>query len=160
MKQRWLVALLFFIGVGGWAVAQREQPKADAKTKLLDADRAFAKATAEKGLDGWLSYMTDDAVRISPLGSKAHVGKAAIKELDAALFADPKRQLVWEPADGGDFADGKHGFTTGKFKILSKSVEGKEDVQRTGAYVTWWRMGDDGRWKVILDTGAFDPPKP
>ncbi|MCI0641793.1 MAG: nuclear transport factor 2 family protein [Gemmataceae bacterium] len=160
MKQRWIVALVFLIGIGGWAIAQREQPKADVKTQLLDADRAFAKTAAEKGLEGWLSFMTDDAVRISPLGGKAHVGKAAIKELDAALFADAKRLLTWEPADGGAFADGKHGFTTGKFKILSKPAEGKEEVVRTGAYVTWWRMGEDGRWKVILDTGSVDPPKP
>ena len=148
----------------GWALARPGQPAlpseaADAKAELMDADRAFAKAAAEKGLDGWMSFMADDAVRIAPLGGKAHVGRAAVKELDAAIFADPKRKLVWEPTDGGAFADGRHGFTTGRSQVVARNDAGGEEVVRTGAYVTWWRKGDDGKWKVILDTGAQDPPK-
>src|SRR5262249_35259456 len=107
---------------------------------------------------GWMSFMADDAVRVVPLGGKAHIGKAAVKELDAALFADPKRKLVWEPTDAGGFADGKHGFTTGRWKAVARNDKGEETVVLTGAYVTWWRK-DDGRWKVILDTGAAAPPK-
>src|SRR5262245_51579004 len=158
------VLMIAVVALCGWALARQEKPaqpkgKDDAKTELMDADRAFAKATAEKGIDGWMSFMADDAVRIAPLGGKAHVGKAAVRELDAAMFADPKRKLVWEPTDGGAFADGKHGFTTGRSKVLARNDKGEEEVLRTGAYVTWWRKGDDGRWKVILDTGALDQPK-
>ncbi len=151
--------------VCGWALAPRASPaqpkdKTDAKTELMDADRAFAKATAEKGIDGWMSFMADDAVRIAPLGGKAHVGRDAVRKLDAALFfADPKEKLVWEPTDGGAFDDGKYGYTTGRSRMLAKNDKGEEDVRWSGAYVTWWRKGADGRWKVILDTGAADPPK-
>ena len=60
--------------------------------------------------------------------------------------------------DGGAFADGKHGFTTGRSRSVQMTDAG-EEVRWTGAYVTWWRKGDDGKWKVILDTGAADPPK-
>jgi ketosteroid isomerase-like protein len=150
--------------VCGWAFAASQQPPAakaapDAKTELMDADRAFAKAAADKGLDGWMSFMADDAVRVQPLGGKAFVGKAAVRELDAEMFKDPKRKLVWEPTDGGAFADGKHGFTTGRYKVVVRTDDGKDEVRSTGAYVSWWRKGDDGQWKVILDTGAADPPK-
>lgn len=34
----------------------------------------------------------------------------------------------------------------------------EEEVRWTGASVTW-RRKDDGRWKVILDTGAGEVPK-
>jgi ketosteroid isomerase-like protein len=124
----------------------------------MNADRAFAKATAEKGLEGWLSFMTEDAVRVSPLGGKAHVGKAAVRALDKALFADPKRRLVWEPTDAGVFADRKHGFSTGRFRMAARKGDGVEDGPWTGSYVTWWRR-ENGRWRVILDTGAPDAPK-
>jgi len=170
MSNRLVVAAVaaVVVGVCGWVFARQEKPgqpkagadpKADAKTELMDADRAFARAAAEKGLDGWMSFMADDAVRVAPLGGKAHAGKSAVRELDAALFADPKRKLVWEPADAGAFADGKHGFTTGRFKLIARTDKGEDEVVSTGAYVTWWRKGDGGKWQVILDTGAPDPPK-
>ena len=155
-----LVVAVVAAAVCGWAFGRSQPPKAaaDAKAELMDADRAFAKATAEKGIDGWMSFMADDAVRVQPLGGKAHVGKAAVRELDAEMFKDPKRKLLWEPTDGGAFADGKHGFTTGRSKMVTRDEKDGEAVLWTGAYVTWWRK-DDGKWKVILDTGAAEPTK-
>lgn len=153
-------ALALGLGLSAWAIASFERSAAnDAKTQLMDADRAFAKETAAKGLDGWMSVMADDAVRISPLGGKVVFGTAAVRELDKAIFADPKKQLVWEPTDGGAFADGKHGFTTGTSKFIEKTTAGKETVLSTGKYVTWWRKDDKGVWKVILDTGVSEPKK-
>jgi ketosteroid isomerase-like protein len=159
------VAACVCVGVGGWLLGrhgQAAEARADAELRqqLMDADRAFAKAAGEKGLDGWMSFMADDAVRVSPMGGKATVGKAAIRKLDANLFADANRQLVWEPADAGTFADGKHGFTTGRAKIAARDAAGKEESPWTVKYVTWWRKGEDGRWKVILDTGASEMPRP
>ena len=146
--------------LGGWAFAPpgRSAPEADVKAEVMAADRAFYKAAAEKGLDGWMSYMADDVVRVAPLGGKGHVGKAAARALDADLFADPKAKLEWEPSDGGAFADRRYGWTTGRAKIVARTDAGGEDVRWTGAYVTWWRK-DAGGWRVILDTGAADPPK-
>ena len=127
--------------------------KDQTKAALLDADRAFAKATAERRLDGWMEFYADDAVRITPLGGKATIGRKAIRELDARLFADPSTRLVWEPTDGGAYPDGKVGFTTGKAKIVAKDAAGEDEVKFEGAYVTLWRKESSG-WKVILDTGA------
>jgi ketosteroid isomerase-like protein len=160
-----LLSATLLISVGGWTVARAgrsyaAKAESDAKGELMEADRAFAKAAADKGLDGWMSVFTDDAVRISPLGGKASAGKDAIRKLDASLFADPKRLLVWEPIDAGVFADGKHGFTTGRAKVNDRAAGDKAGSPWPVKYVTFWRKGEDGRWKVILDTGASDPPKP
>jgi ketosteroid isomerase-like protein len=156
--------LILVAGIGVVAAAQnrRADPPptaADVKDALTAADRAFAKASAEKGLDGWMSFMADDAVRVTPMGGKATVGKAAVKELDVKLFADPKKKLVWEPTDGGPFADPAYGWTTGKAKIVGPNDKGMSESIWTGSYVTVWHKGADGTWKVILDTGASDPPK-
>jgi ketosteroid isomerase-like protein len=164
MSNRLIVAAAALVGFCGWALARQGAPapaksEPDPKRALMDADRAFARATAEKGLDGWMGFMADDAVRVRPLGGKAYVGKDAVRKLDAPLFADPNRRLVWDPTDGGAFADGNHGFTTGRARLLARSADGKDDVAWSGAYVTWWRKDRDSRWKVILDTGADDPPK-
>jgi ketosteroid isomerase-like protein len=131
----------------------KEAASMKAKEELIAADRAFAKATAERRLDGWMDFYTADAVRITPIGGKATFGTKAIRELDSKMFEDKSTNLVWEPTDGGMWADGKHGFTTGKAKIVGKNAEGKEEVKFLGAYVTIWRKEASG-WKVILDTGA------
>lgn len=76
---------------------------------------------------------------------------------DAALFADPDVRLTWEPTDAGVFEDRRHGFTRGRYKVLTTGPEGKEPrVTAGGAYLTIWRREGDG-WKVILDTGSPDP---
>jgi ketosteroid isomerase-like protein len=148
----------------GWAfagpvAAKPEMPIPDAKAELMDADREFAKATHAKGIDGWMTFMANDAVRIAPLGGETHVGTDAVRKHDAAMFKDPKRTLVWEPTGGGAFADGRHGYTTGTSKMLVRNDAGEEEIAWHGAYVTVWRKGDDGKWKVILDTGAEMKPK-
>lgn len=152
-----VVVLAAGLGLWAFAPAGRSAPEADVKAELMAADRAFFKAAAEKGLDGWMSYLADDVVRVAPLGGKGHVGKAAARALDADLFADPKAKLSWEPTDGGAFADPKYGWTTGRAKIVARTDAGGEDVKWTGAYVTVWRK-DSAGWRVILDTGAADPP--
>lgn len=162
-RRRFALVAVVTAAVGTWGLAMRDQP-ADkkpapdkGKTEVMDADRAFAAAAAKDGLDGWMSYFADDAVRVD-LGTKAHVGKAAVKEHDTELFADPKKQLVWEPTDGGVFADGKSGFTTGKAQVVAAG-EKPDPAKWTHAYVTMWQKGDDGKWKVILDTGSALPKK-
>lgn len=151
-----LMAVLVLAAVGGWLVpgGSQGEPPADVKAEVMAADRAFDKAASDKGLEGWVSYLSDDVVRVAPLGGKGHVGKAAARKLDAALFADPNERLRWEPTDGGGFADKNLGWTTGRAKIVAKGGE----VKWSGAYVTVWRK-DPAGWRVILDTGAADPPK-
>lgn len=153
----WFRALLL-LSLGGCALLPRRAATPEQlRAQLLDADRAFAAAAAVRGLDGWLEFLADDAVRIPRPGAAAVRGRAAIRELDAPTFADPAVQWRWQPLDAGVFADGRHGFTTGRFRLLRR--EGAtERLLGEGAYVTWWRREEDGRWRVILHTGAPDAP--
>ena len=131
--------------------------RADDARDLLNADREFTRATAERGLDGWVSFFTADAVRLPKIGDKMVKGIAEVRKADASLFADPNRKLVWEPTDAHLFADGKSGVTTGRFKVVVKDAAGSEKIVATGSYVTGWRKEPDGRWKVNFDTGTADP---
>jgi len=100
--------------------------------------------------------MTDDVIRLPGMGEPGLQGKAAVRVVDASLFADPTRRLLWEPVSAGAFNDGRHGYTTGRYRMVSVTEEGTEQVLGTGAYLTWWRLDDGGRWRVILDTGTSD----
>ncbi len=119
--------------------------------ELMEADRAFARAAAERGLEGWVSWFTDDAARVVAGGPIAR-GQAGIRELDGPLFSDPKARLTWEPVEAGLFAPGDHGFTRGRFRLVRG---GAGEADTTGWYLSIWRWERDG-WRVILDTGGPD----
>lgn len=122
----------------------------------MNADREFARAAAEKGLDGWMSFMAPDMVRLPKIGGKLITGREEVRKADSPIFADPKRKLQWEPVDAHLFADGKSGVTSGRYKIVVKDAAGAEKVSATGGYVTGWRQDANGKWKVIFDTGSPD----
>jgi ketosteroid isomerase-like protein len=124
--------------------------------ELMAADRAFAAATLEKGLEGWTSFFTTDGVRLDLHGAIVQ-GLEAIREADGPLFARSDRRLVWEPMDAGSFSGGTLGFTRGKYTVEGQNAEGGWEALATGRYLSWWRRGSAG-WKVLLDTGTPDPP--
>jgi ketosteroid isomerase-like protein len=123
---------------------------------LMQADRDFARAAAARGLEGWMSYFTDDAVRLR-WRDPAVRGLEAIREFDAALFADSAATLTWEPVEAGLYRGGELGWTRGRSEFRSRAADGTTVVQR-GSYLTIWRKEPSGEWKVILDTGTSDPP--
>lgn len=152
---RLILVLVAFSLLGiSWGQGKGEEK---AGKDLMAADRAFAAATSKRGLDGWMEFMTEDAVRLHKLGGKAIRGHAAIRKADGPLFADPTKKLVWEPTEAGAFQDGRHGFTTGKYRVLKREADGSDKVLSKGSYLTWWRKEKNG-WRVILDTGTPDRP--
>jgi ketosteroid isomerase-like protein len=125
---------------------------------LMQADRDFARATAERGLDGWMSFYADDAVRIpQSLNGPPVQGLEAVRKFDARLFADPAVSLVWEPTDAGLYRGGALGFTRGRSETRRRDPGGATTVVGRGRYLTIWRREPSGQWKVILDTGVPAP---
>lgn len=131
--------------------ARPTQDAAADREAILAADRAFNDSTSAHGLDGWMSFYAADAVRLR-LGEQAVQGTEAVRRFDAPIFADTSIVLVWTPVDAGTFANGSHGFSTGKGAMVRRASP--SDTVWQGQYVTIWRRETDGRWKVILDTGS------
>ncbi|MBL7008060.1 MAG: hypothetical protein ISR76_03620 [Planctomycetes bacterium] len=138
-----------------------------AAAELMAADRAFAADAAADGLDGWMRWFAEDAARldlpvtlvageVSPVGVVRQL--AAIRAHDAPVFASPELRLDWEPSDAGVFADGRYGFTVGRWRI-QQLVGDQGPTLPGGWYLTWWRW-EDGGWRVVLDTGGPDPAAP
>lgn len=139
--------------------APAEPLGADARARLLEelraADRAYAADVASRGLDAWVEAYAEDGLRPDLFGGVVQ-GRDAIREADAALFAYPSTRLEWEPVHAAVHDDGASGITRGEWRFLAG-----ETVAASGVYLTVWRRGADGRWRVALDTGAPDrPPDP
>jgi len=150
----WLLTLAVVLGLGALPASAASNEVLE--KELMEADRAFAAATLDKGLEGWLSFFTTDGVRLDLFGPIAQ-GLEEIRGVDAALFARPDRRLVWEPTDARSFSGGTLGFTRGKYTFEGQNAEGGWEALGTGRYLSWWRRGSAG-WKVLLDTGSPDPP--
>ncbi len=139
-----LAAALAIFGCTGAAA-----PAADPSV-LMEADRAFAKAVADGGVDAWVSWLAPDGAQIVP-GAGEVRGPDAIRSLMAYLD-DPGSTLTWEPLRAEIATSGDLGWTTGTYESESMGADGR--VRRGhGRYVTIWKKQADGRWKVAMDLG-------
>ena len=136
------------------AACQREENLEGARAAMRAADSAFAKATKERGVKGWVEYFADSGVQVTP--GHNYVGKAAIRELMSAELGDTAHLLAWHPTSAEASRDGDLGYTIGRWEWGPRSGGAPE---RRGSYVTIWRRQRDGTWKVVLDVGNSDPAK-
>ena len=119
----------------------------------MQADRDFAKATAAKHLEGWMSFMAPNAVllRAEPL-----VGLEVISAGMAKDFNTPGFQLTWEPTKAEFVGNGPVGYTIGRYEAKFTGDDGKPHTAH-GSYMTTWQKQHDGSWKVVADIGSPDP---
>jgi ketosteroid isomerase-like protein len=123
------------------------------KVLLYDLEARFAKDVLARGGAAFADWFAEDGVA---LGNAAMplIGKVAIQK---SANWDPKvYQLIWTPTDATMGPSGDMGYTWGHFEGHSKDVNGNP-VTTTGRYMTIWRKGADGQWKVVLDAGANEP---
>jgi ketosteroid isomerase-like protein len=120
---------------------------------LLQADRAFNKATQEKKLEGWMQFMAEDVVL---LREKPVLGKVAAREAIKGDWGDPTYVLSWEPKHAELFKSGTMGYTSGRWTYRGTGPKG-EKLAFEGDYLTVWQKQTDGSWKVIYDSGTPDP---
>lgn len=128
---------------------------ADRDTKaLIDAEHAFAKATAERGVDGWMEFMAPNAVELS---SEPLVGLDQIRAGLGKQFQRPGFKLTWEPTKAEFLGKGDDtAYVVGRYEMQVNDSSGKLQVQK-GSYLTTWQKQKDGSWKVVSDIGSPDP---
>ena len=120
---------------------------------LMQADRDFAKASAAKRLEGWMSFMAPNAVllRAEPLVGLDQISAGMAKDFNAPGF-----QLTWEPTKADFVGNGPVGYTIGRYEAKFTGDNGKPHTSH-GSYMTTWHKQRDGSWKVVADIGSPDP---
>ena len=110
---------------------------------LLNADRGFSAAAANKPAANAIAAMLDDNVVmfIVPQPPLAR-GKAEATALLAKAFAGDASTLSWKPVRAGVSGDGLQGFTYG---FMTRSAAGKAPVE--GKYLSYWIKRDEG-WRL------------
>jgi len=124
---------------------------------LLQADRDFASAFAERGVEGWISFFDERGIQM-PGGLPTAWGRDEVEATARQLFGSPGfESLTWEPVYAVAAQAGDLGYTVGNYTARGTDAEG-EGVVQDGNYVTIWRKQEDGTWKVAFDTGNPGPP--
>jgi ketosteroid isomerase-like protein len=91
------------------------------------------------------------------LGARGKItkGHAAIRAAITPFLA--KAKLTWRPTLVEVAPSGDMGFTYGLYEATVPGKDGAPVVLR-GTFMTVWRRGPDGSWKVLADHGSEDPP--
>jgi len=137
MMFRILVAVLTLLAVSVPGFSQAElQP-------LLEAQRSFEQATAEKGIkSAFLEFLRDDAIVFQP-------GPINGKQYWSAREADNSTLFVRNLTYSDVAANGLMGYTTGNWRSYQKGKS--EGLAKFGQYVTIWERGGDGKFRASLD---------
>jgi ketosteroid isomerase-like protein len=122
----------------------------DYEQQIMAADSAFSAATAEAGVDGWVSYFAENGIQFRNGGIVS--GHTSIRDLMAPAFADSTYSLTWDPVLAEVSKSGDLGYTVGQYESRRLGPDG-EPIVVAGSYVTIWRREADGAWKVALDIG-------
>ena len=127
----------------GWTLPPQDRTPQQVVDELLEADRAFAKASAATDLVTGITAMLADDVALMIPGRFAS-GKDAAR---AALEANPDNagaRAEWSPIRGGISADGQHGFTHGYMTVTKK-----DGSRMPVKYVAYWVRQPAG-WRVAV----------
>jgi ketosteroid isomerase-like protein len=146
----WLASTAAALAAG---VALGARAPRDTVSTLLQLDRDFDRATAERGTEGWLSYFAEDGIMM-PSNAHMVVGKEAIRKFVGDSFSNPGYSLRWEPVDGS--LSGDLGYTYGVYKSTRVKADGTR-ASTYGKYVTIWRRQPDHSWKIVMDVGNASP---
>ncbi len=120
---------------------------------LMDADRAFSKMSAEKGLYEAFDFYMDDNATMYRDGHSPFVGREAIRPI---LSKNPDAKLTWEPTFADIASSGELGYTLGQWNYISKDSTGNE-ISGSGYYISVWKKQADGSWKYVFDSGISGP---
>ena len=123
------------------------------KSLLFDLEAKFASDVAAKGGAGFAEWFADDGVALGN-GAAPLIGKVAISK--SATWQPNAYQLTWKPTDALMGPSSDMGYTWGHYEGHSKDANGNP-VTTSGRYMTIWRKGKDGSWRVVLDVGSTEP---
>jgi len=115
---------------------------------LIQAERAFARACAERGIRAsFTEFFADDGIAFQPQPVKY---RESVKNRPAP--ANPLAyMLAWEPIFGEVSAAGDLGYDAGPFSLIDNTPEKRPP--QYGFFFSVWKKQQDGSWKVALDYG-------
>lgn len=144
------------------ACEARQSPEtpgpAQALAALRAADSMVQAAIVARDAERTASFYALDAV-LMPVAEPIVEGRAAILAewrhvFGIPGFANRARLLAAEPSTAGDL-----GYTRGTYESAMRGPDGQPMLE-LGKWVSVWKRGTDGQWRIIVDIFNSDTPPP
>lgn len=157
---RSLAGRVVLVAMGVVAPACQQEPASSPalsvtqyEAELIEADRQFARLTADNGLEAWVRHFAPEGAMIS--GQGEITGEPYIRAAMAPVLSDSTVVFTWTPRRARVAESGELGYTVGDYRISRRDSTGEvaETLDR-GKYVSIWRRQPDGSWKVVADIGS------
>jgi ketosteroid isomerase-like protein len=119
-----------------------------AHNQVWAAELAFAKTMADRKLQAFGEFVSDEAVFFSDETTLR--GKAKVVEDWATLFETVEAPFSWEPDQVEVLVSGTLALSTGPVRDASGNIVAR--------FNSIWRLEAQGVWRVVFDKGS--PPSP
>ena len=127
------------------AAPSAAEGQADGATAEVEArEIAFAKTMADRDLEAFLSFVSDEAVFFN--GNEPLRGRDAIARAWAPFFDGADAPFSWHPDLIEVLESGGLALSSGPVR----DVSGAE----VGRFNSIWREDADGHWRVVFDKGS------
>jgi ketosteroid isomerase-like protein len=148
-KLRVVTLLASMVVMSGISIAGIADPLSPTE-QVLAVERAFAKTMADRDLQAFATFLSDEAVFFS--GTTTLRGRQQITETWAKYFADPAPPFAWDPDQVVVLESGSLALSTGPVVDPSGQVIGR--------FNSIWRLESPGVWKIVFDKGSPASPGP
>lgn len=129
-----------------------------AADSLRALDQELQAAVGRKDLERIISFYDDDALML-PAAEPAIRGKEAIRTEWTHILAIPNFENQGQLTSLDLSSSGDLAYTTGSYLALMQGEDGTT-VREPGKWVTVWKRGKGGPWRIVVDTYNTDVPPP
>ena len=144
MTSRTLAACVIFVaGCATGGMLSRAPSLEEAKQQVADTERAFAKTMADRDLNAFRAFLSQETIFFS--GDTPRRGPDQTVEYWKRFYSGAEAPFSWEPREVEVIDSGRLALSSGPVR------DPKGNVFAT--YTSIWRLEEDGKWRILFDKG-------
>jgi len=131
----------------GWvsiAVCAEQPALAGLRKQVADTERDFAETMALRDFEGFLSFLSDEAVFFS--GSAVLRGKQQIGDAWKPYYEKPDAPFSWAPEQVEVLTSGTLALSSGPIHDADGNIVAR--------FNSVWQLDASGNWRIIFDKGS------
>ena len=145
-----LILTICSVLIAGHAVPSEQPTMEELQQQVTDTERAFAKTMAQRDFDGFVSFLSDEAVFFA--GTTPLRGKQKVADTWKSYYEQADAPFSWEPETVEVLESGTLALSSGPvFDPKGKLV---------ATFNSIWRLEAPGQWRIVFDKGSVACEKP